>query len=123
MEKAEKYDKIVNEMRELLNEKKMLEEIKNQKKLLKEKERLKEIKEREFLKGLKFRKNKGYFEKVEFDIPDFIRDMDCNDVLSIKANKEYFKKFKNFALYNNINIGRLVNYLFYYAMEELGKKK
>ena len=67
--------------------------------------------------------NINQFEKVEFDIPDFIRDMECNDVLSIKANKEYFKKFKNFALYNNINIGRLVNYLFYYAMEELGKKK
>lgn len=123
MEKAEKYDKIVNEMRELLNEKKMLEEIKNQKKLLKEKERLKEIKEREFLKGLKFRKNKGYFEKVEFDIPYFIRNVEYEDITTLRAKKKYLRKCKEFALLNDVPINLLVNYLFYYAMEELGKKK
>ena len=51
--------------------------------------------------------------KLKVEIPDFINKM--------KANREHFKKFKRFALYNNINIGTLVNYLFYYAMEELTK--
>lgn len=59
--------------------------------------------------------------KLKVEIPDFINEMECNDILSIKANREHFKKFKRFALYNNINIGTLVNYLFYYAMEELTK--
>lgn len=59
--------------------------------------------------------------KLKVEIPDFINKMECNDILSIKANREHFKKFKRFALYNNINIGTLVNYLFYYAMEELTK--
>lgn len=113
--KVEKISKEKN------NEEKISEE--NQK-LKEELENLKQTMEemKEMFKTIQT-DNINQFEKVEFDIPDFIRDMDCNDVLSIKANKEYFKKFKNFALYNNINIGRLVNYLFYYAMEELGKKK
>ena len=59
--------------------------------------------------------------ELKVEIPDFIKEMECNDILSIKANREHFKKFKRFALYNNINIGTLVNYLFYYAMEELTK--
>jgi len=113
--KVEKISKEKN------NEEKISEE--NQK-LKEELENLKQTMEemKEMFKTIQT-DNINQFEKVEFDIPDFIRDMECNDVLSIKANKEYFKKFKNFALYNNINIGRLVNYLFYYAMEELGKKK
>lgn len=113
--KVEKISKEKN------NEEKISEE--NQK-LKEELENLKQTMEemKEMFKTIQT-DNINQFEKVEFDIPDFIRDMECNDVLSIKANKEYFKKFKIFALYNNINIGRLVNYLFYYAMEELGKKK
>lgn len=113
--KVEKISKEKN------NEEKISEE--NQK-LKEELENLKQTMEemKEMFKTIQT-DNINQFEKVEFDIPDFIRDMECNDVLSIKANKEYFKKFKNFALYNNINMGRLVNYLFYYAMEELGKKK
>jgi len=113
--KVEKISKEKN------NEEKISEE--NQK-LKEELENLKQTMEemKEMFKTIQT-DNINQFEKIEFDIPDFIRDMECNDVLSIKANKEYFKKFKNFALYNNINIGRLVNYLFYYAMEELGKKK
>lgn len=112
---------IENKVKKNSNEEKISEE--NQK-LKEELENLKQTMEemKEMFKTIQT-DNINQFEKVEFDIPDFIRDMECNDVLSIKANKEYFKKFKNFALYNNINIGRLVNYLFYYAMEELGKKK
>lgn len=122
MEKAEKYDKIVNEMRELLNEKKMLEEIKNQKKLLKEKERLKEIKEikeREFLKGLKFRKNKGYFEKVEFDIPYFIRNVEYEDITTLRAKKKYLRKCKEFALLNDVPIILVVNFLLLYLWRKM----
>ena len=112
---------IENKVEKISNEEKISEE--NQK-LKEELENLRQTMEemKEMFKTIQT-DNINQFEKVEFDIPDFIRDMECNDVLSIKANKEYFKKFKNFALYNNINIGRLVNYLFYYAMEELGKKK
>lgn len=112
---------IENKVEKISNEEKISEE--NQK-LKEELENLRQTMEemKEMFKTIQT-DNINQFEKVEFDIPDFIREMECNDVLSIKANKEYFKKFKNFALYNNINIGRLVNYLFYYAMEELGKKK
>lgn len=67
--------------------------------------------------------NINQFEKVEFDIPDFIRDMEYNDVITVRGNKEYFQKFKRFAILNDVPINLLVNYLFYYAMEELGKKK
>ena len=114
-------NKVEKNSLEKISEEKISEE--NQK-LKEELENLKQTMEemKEMFKTIQT-DNINQFEKVEFDIPDFIRDMECNDVLSIKANKEYFKKFKNFALYNNINIGRLVNYLFYYAMEELGKKK
>lgn len=110
---------IENKVKKNSNEEKISEE--NQK-LKEELENLKQTMEemKEMFKTIQT-DNINQFEKVEFDIPDFIRDMECNDVLSIKANKEYFKKFKNFALYNNINIGTLVNYLFYYAMEELTK--
>ena len=40
-----------------------------------------------------------------------------------RGSKEYFQKFKRFAILNDVPINLLVNYLFYYAMEELGKKK
>lgn len=116
---------IENKLEKISKEKNNEEKISEENQKLKEElENLKQTMEemKEMFKTIQT-DNINQFEKVEFDIPDFIRDMDCNDVLSIKANKEYFKKFKNFALYNNINIGRLVNYLFYYAMEELGKKK
>lgn len=67
--------------------------------------------------------NINQFEKVEFDIPDFIRNMEYNDVITVRGNKEYFQKFKRFTILNDVPINLLVNYLFYYAMEELGKKK
>lgn len=119
MEKSEKFDKIVNEMRELLKEKEILKEIKNQKKLLKEKERLKEIKEREFLKGLKFRKNKGYFEKVGFDIPYFIRNVEYEDITTLRAKKKYLRKCKEFALLNDVPIILVVNFLLLYLWRKM----
>ena len=62
MEKAEKYDKILNEMRELLKEKEMLKEIENQKKLLKVKEMIEENK----IKKIFNVDNISYFKKYEF---------------------------------------------------------
>ena len=94
MEKAEKYDKILNEMRELLKEKEMLEEIKNQKKLLEEKEKLKEIKERELLKRLKIKAEKIYFEKAEFDIPYFIRNVEYEDITTLRE-KGFIDNYEN----------------------------
>ena len=119
MEKAEKYDKIVNEMRELLNEKKMLEEIKNQKKLLEEKERLKEIKERELLKRLKIKAEKIYFQKVEFDIPYFIRNVEYEDITTLRAKRKYLQKCKDFALLNDVPIILVVNFLLLYLWRKI----
>lgn len=119
MEKAEKYDKIVNEMRELLKEKEMLKEIKNQKKLLKEKEKLKEIKERELLKRLKIKSEKIYFEKAEFDIPYFIRNVEYEDITTLREKKKYLQKCKDFALLNDVPIILVVNFLLLYLWRKM----
>ena len=119
MEKTEKYDKIVNEMRELLNEKKMLKEIKNQKKLLEEKERLKEIKERELLKRLKIKAEKIYFEKAKFDIPYFIRNVEYEDITTLRAKRKYLQKCKEFALLNDVPIILVVNFLLLYLWRKM----
>jgi hypothetical protein len=112
---------IENKVKKNSNEEKISEE--NQK-LKEELENLKQTMEemKEMFKTIQT-DNINQFEKVEFDIPDFIRDMECNDVITVRGNKEYFQKFKRFAILNDIPINLLVNYLFYYAMEELGKKK
>lgn len=112
---------IENKLKKNSNEEKISEE--NQK-LKEELENLKQTMEemKEMFKTIQT-DNINQFEKVEFDIPDFIRDMECNDVITVRGNKEYFQKFKRFAILNDIPINLLVNYLFYYAMEELGKKK
>lgn len=119
MEKAERYDKILNEMRELLKEEKILKEIKNQKKLLKEKERLKEIKERELLKGLKIKAEKIYFEKAKFDIPYFIRNVEYEDITTLRAKKKYLQKCKEFALLNDVPIILVVNFLLLYLWRKM----
>ena len=112
---------IENKVKKNSNEEKISEE--NQK-LKEELENLKQTMEemKEMFKTIQT-DNINQFEKVEFDIPDFIRDMEYNDVITVRGNKEYFQKFKRFAILNDIPINLLVNYLFYYAMEELGKKK
>ena len=112
---------IENKVEKNSNEEKISEE--NQK-LKEEIENLKQTMEemKEMFKTIQT-DNINHFEKVEFDIPDFIRDMEYNDVITVRGNKEYFQKFKRFTILNDVPINLLVNYLFYYAMEELGKKK
>ena len=103
MEKAEKYDKIVNEMRELLNEKKMLEE----------------IKERKLLKRLKIKAEKIYFEKAKFDIPYFIRNVEYEDITTLRAKRKYLQKCKEFALLNDVPIILVVNFLLLYLWRKM----
>ena len=112
---------IENKVEKISNEEKISEE--NQK-LKEELENLRQTMEemKEMFKTIQT-DNINQFEKVEFDIPDFIRDMEYNDVITVRGNKEYFQKFKRFTILNDVPINLLVNYLFYYAMEELGKKK
>lgn len=112
---------IENKVKKNSNEEKISEE--NQK-LKEELENLKQTMEemKEMFKTIQT-DNINQFEKVEFDIPDFIRDMEYNEVITVRGNKEYFQKFKRFAILNDVPINLLVNYLFYYAMEELSKKK
>ena len=66
--------------------------------------------------------NSNNFTKIDIEIPDFIKNMDNYDVISVRGNKEYYEKFKRFALLHGIPICHLMNYLFYYAMEKLGRE-
>lgn len=116
---------IENKLEKISKEKNNEEKISEENQKLKEElENLKQTMEemKEMFKTIQT-DNINQFEKVEFDIPDFIRDMEYNDVITVRGNKEYFQKFKRFAILNDVPINLLVNYLFYYAMEELGKKK
>lgn len=114
-------EKVIENKVEKISEEKISKE--NQK-LKEELENLKQTMEemKEMFKTIQT-DNINQFEKVEFDIPDFIRDMEYNEVITVRGNKEYFQKFKRFAILNDVPINLLVNYLFYYAMEELSKKK
>lgn len=66
--------------------------------------------------------NSDNFTKIDIEIPDFIKNMDNYDVISVRGNKEYYEKFKRFASLHGIPICHLMNYLFYYAMEKLGRE-
>lgn len=66
--------------------------------------------------------NNNNFTKIDIEIPDFIKNMDNYDVISVRGNKEYYEKFKRFASLHGIPICHLMNYLFYYAMEKLGRE-
>lgn len=66
--------------------------------------------------------NNDNFTKIDIEIPDFIKKMDNYNVISIKGNEEYYNKFKRFATLHGIPICHLMNYLFYYAMEKLGRE-
>lgn len=110
MEKAERYDKILNEMRELLKEEKILKEIKNQKKLLKEKEMLEEKK----IKKIFNVDNISCFKRYEFDIPYFIRNVEYEDITTLRAKRKYLQKCKEFALLNDVPIILVVNFLLLY---------
>lgn len=66
--------------------------------------------------------NNNNFTKIDIEIPNFIKNMDNYDVISVRGNKEYYEKFKRFASLHGIPIFHLMNYLFYYAMEKLGRE-
>lgn len=66
--------------------------------------------------------NNNNFTKIDIEIPNFIKNMDNYDVISVRGNKEYYEKFKRFASLHGIPICHLMNYLFYYAMEKLGRE-
>ena len=66
--------------------------------------------------------NSDNFTKIDIEIPDFIKNMDNYDVITVRGNKEYYKKFKRFASLHGIPVCHLMNYLFYYAMEKLGRE-
>lgn len=69
-----------------------------------------------------YEQNSDNFTKIDIEIPDFIKNMDNYDVISVRGNKEYYEKFKRFASLHGIPICHLMNYLFYYAMEKLGRE-
>lgn len=66
--------------------------------------------------------NSDNFTKIDIEIPDFIKKMDNYNVITVRGNKEYYKKFKRFASLHGIPVCHLMNYLFYYAMEKLGRE-
>ena len=66
--------------------------------------------------------NSDNFTKIDIEIPDFIKNMDNYDVITVRGNKEYYKKFKRFASLHGIPVCHFMNYLFYYAMEKLGRE-
>ena len=59
-------------------------------------------------------KGTGKFDSyIKLDIPEFIKDIPVDTVLSVKGNKETYKKFKNFAELHGVSVGTLFNYLIY----------
>ena len=60
-------------------------------------------------------------DSIKIEIPDFIKDMRNFDIISIRGNKEYYRKFKKFAVLMGISVTDFMNYLFYLAMEKLGR--
>lgn len=117
MEKAEKIDKIVKEMNELLKEKKMLEEIKNQRELLKKKEMLEEIKIKKLFNTDNVSINP--LKKYEFDIPNFIKNVEYRYIITLSGKKKYLRKCKEFALLNDVPIILVVNFLLLYLRKKM----
>lgn len=105
MEKAEKIDEIVKEMNELLKEKKMLEEIKMKKLFNTDNVSI------------------NLFKKYEFDIPYFIRNVEYEDITTLREKKKYLRKCKEFALLNNVPIILVVNFLLFYLRKNMKNKK
>ena len=59
-------------------------------------------------------KGTGKFDSyIKLDIPEFVKDIPVDTVLSVKGNKETYKKFKNFAELHGVSVGTLFNYLIY----------
>ena len=57
--------------------------------------------------------------KTKVKIPNELKELKMNDIITIKGNKEYYKKFKRYCAIQGITVSECVNYLFYYAMENL----
>lgn len=58
-------------------------------------------------------------DKIKVKIPNELKELKMNDIITIKGNKEYYKKFKRYCAIQGITVSECVNYLFYYAMENL----
>lgn len=59
-------------------------------------------------------KGTGKFDSyIKLDIPEFVKNIPVDTVLSVKGNKETYKKFKNFAELHGVSVGTLFNYLIY----------
>lgn len=59
--------------------------------------------------------------KVKIEIPDEVLNMKSETVLSIRGNREYYKKFKMFVASLGIPLVDFINYLFYFAMNKMIK--
>ena len=59
--------------------------------------------------------------KIKIDIPDEVLNMKSETVLSIRGNREYYKKFKMFVASLGIPLVDFTNYLFYFAMNKMIK--
>ena len=60
-------------------------------------------------------------EKVKINIPDEILNMKSETVLSIRGNREQYRKFKMFVASLGILLVDFTNYLFYFAMNKMTK--
>ena len=60
-------------------------------------------------------------EKVKINIPDEILNMKSETVLSIRGNREQYRKFKMFVASLGIPLVDFTNYLFYFAMNKMTK--
>jgi hypothetical protein len=65
---------------------------------------------------IEYRLSKGQGETesyIKLDIPDFIKSIPTNKVLSVKGDLETYNKFKEFAKAHGISVGTLFNFLIY----------
>lgn len=60
-------------------------------------------------------------EKVKINIPDEILNMKSETVLSIRGNREQYRKFKMFVASLGIPLVDFTNFLFYFAMNKMTK--
>lgn len=84
------------------------------------KEIIKNMKVVEF-NGRKVEGSNDNENKVKIEIPDEVLNMKSETVLSIRGNREYYKKFKMFVASLGIPLVDFTNYLFYFAMNKMTK--
>ena len=71
--------------------------------------------------GRKIENSNDNENKVKIEIPDEVLNMKSETVLSIRGNREYYKKFKMFVASLGIPLVDFTNYLFYFAMNKMIK--